>query len=93
MANAWDVQCIPHVWGTQIGLAAALQLIASLPDCPPSLNPIPPMLEFDMTPHPFRDRVVTKPIGQKDGFVDVPKNPGLGVEINKENILRKYLAR
>jgi len=92
IANAWHVQCIPHVWGTEIGLAAALQFIASLPDCPPSLNPIPPMLEFDTTPHPFRSRVVTKPIRQKEGFVDIPKNPGLGTKIDIESI-QKYSAR
>ena len=39
MANAFGVRVYPHVWGTRVALAAALQLIATLPDNPSSLNP------------------------------------------------------
>jgi D-galactarolactone cycloisomerase len=42
------------VWETGVALATALQLIATLPDNPPSLNPIPPLLEFDQS-EPFTD--------------------------------------
>ena len=40
MANAFGVRMIPHVWGTGIGLAAALQLLAVLPHNPPSREPL-----------------------------------------------------
>jgi D-galactarolactone cycloisomerase len=37
MANAFGVRVNPHVWGTGVGLAASLQLIAALPHNPPGL--------------------------------------------------------
>jgi len=49
MANAFGVRVNPHVWGTGVAMAASLQLIATLPDNPPGLNPIPPLLEFDQS--------------------------------------------
>jgi D-galactarolactone cycloisomerase len=52
MASAFGVRVNPHVWGTGVALAASLQLIATLPDNPPSLNPIAPLLEFDQSEHP-----------------------------------------
>src|SRR3546814_14324687 len=47
MATAHGVECVPHAWGSAIGLAATLHFIAALPDQPPSLFPMPPMLEFE----------------------------------------------
>lgn len=47
------------------------------------------MLELDVTENPFRDEIVSEPIQVKDGFVDVPKGPGLGIEI-LEDVLRHY---
>src|SRR5262245_23330520 len=54
MAVPFGVRCVPHVWGTGIGLAAALQLLAVLPHNPPRLSPLEPLLEFDRSEHPFR---------------------------------------
>ena len=34
MAAAFGVRCVPHVWGTGVGLATALQLLAVLPHNP-----------------------------------------------------------
>lgn len=49
MAIAHGVECVPHAWGSAIGLAATLQFLASIPDQPPSLFPYPLMLEFEQT--------------------------------------------
>ncbi len=89
MASTFGVRCIPHVWGTQIALAAAIQFIASLPRPSPSMNPIEPMLEFDMTPNPIRDEIAKQPIKQTNGFVTVPTKKGLGVEVDRSAI-EKY---
>jgi D-galactarolactone cycloisomerase len=89
MAEAWFIPCFPHVWGTAVGLAAGLHFAASLPDCPASLNATGPLLEFDRTSHPLRDRVVRDPIGLRDGVVPVPQGPGLGIEID-ESALEHY---
>lgn len=76
---------VPHVWGTGIALAAALQLLAVLPALtPPSLKPIEPMLEFDRTEHPIRRSLLVDAIEHRKGIVGVPEGPGLGIEVNRE---------
>ena len=59
MAAAFGVRCVPHVWGTGVGLATALQLLAVLPHNPPRHTPLEPLLEFDRSEHPFRQAVLT----------------------------------
>jgi D-galactarolactone cycloisomerase len=89
MAAAFGVRYVPHVWGTAIGLAAALQLIAVLPPMPLRLTPREPLLEFDRSEHPFRQAVVTEPIQHVKGRVRIPTGPGLGIEINR-TALKKF---
>lgn len=89
MATAFGVRYVPHVWGTGIGLAAALQLLAVLPNTPPRHTPLEPMLEFDRSEHPFRQAVMKSEIEHEDGVVAVPNGPGLGIEINRE-VLDRY---
>jgi len=88
MASAFGVRVNPHVWGTGVALAASLQLIATLPDNPPSLNPIAPLLEFDQSEHPVRMAILTEPITQQAGWVEVPTGPGLGIEIDRAAIAK-----
>jgi D-galactarolactone cycloisomerase len=89
MAAAFGVRTNLHVWGTGVAMAAALHVIAVLPDNPPSLNPIPPLLEMDRSEHPLRDAVLTNPITHDRGVVRVPEGPGLGIEIDR-GVLRHY---
>jgi D-galactarolactone cycloisomerase len=89
LASAFGVECVPHAWGSAIGLAATVQFLAALPDQPPALRPMPPMLEFEQTPNPLRDHLATVPIEQKNGIVKVPDGPGLGIEIDRK-VLQQY---
>jgi D-galactarolactone cycloisomerase len=86
MATAFGVRVNPHVWGTGIGLAASLQLLAVIPHVPPSLNPVQPMLEFDCTEHPIRQRILAQPLEPAAGWVAVPDGPGLGIEIDTDAV-------
>jgi D-galactarolactone cycloisomerase len=86
MATAFGVRFVPHVWGTAIGLSAALNLLAVLPDHPPRHNARQPMLEFDRSPHPFRQAVIKGEIEHVGGIVRVPDGPGLGIEIDRDAI-------
>jgi D-galactarolactone cycloisomerase len=89
MAAAFGIRYNPHVWGTGIAIAASLQLLAVLPPhTPPSLAPLEPMLEFDRTEHPIRQAVLTQPIEHERGIVRVPNGPGLGIEINRDALVR-----
>jgi D-galactarolactone cycloisomerase len=93
LASAHCVQCAPHSYGSSaIGLAATLHFLASLPDCPSCLVPVAPMLELEQTFNPFRDELSRVPIVCRDGFVDIPQGPGLGLDIDTDAIER-YLVR
>jgi len=90
MASANYVRVLPHVWGGSIRLAATLHWQATLPDAPQALNPIPSLLEFDMTEHRLRTALAQQPINAVDGYVDVPQAPGLGIDIDRD-ILEQFL--
>lgn len=83
MAALHGVRLVPHVWGTAIHIAAALQFMAALPPNPLRANPIEPILEFDRTYNPFRQAVVTRPIEPVNGVVVIPDGPGLGIEVDR----------
>ncbi|WP_422074924.1 mandelate racemase/muconate lactonizing enzyme family protein [Tranquillimonas rosea] len=83
MAALHGVRLVPHVWGTAVQIAASLQFMAALLPNPPRKNPIEPILEFDRTPMPFRQAIVTHPIEHENGVVTIPDGPGLGIEIDR----------
>ena len=89
LASAHGVECIPHAWGSAIGLAATLHFLAALPDQPPSFRPMPPLLELEQCENPFRDLLSVEPILQKAGKVQIPTGAGLGIEINR-SVLDRY---
>ena len=92
LASAFGVECVPHAWGSAIGLAATIQFLAALPDQPPSFRPMPPMLEFEQTPNPLRDDLAKNPIVQVKGMVAVPDGPGLGIEVDRAVLLKWKIA-
>ena len=64
----------------------------SLQACPPAplcSTPREPLLEYDQSSHPFRLDLIHDGVVFKDGFVQVPDAPGIGVEVNRD-ILEKY---
>ncbi|CAM3663803.1 mandelate racemase/muconate lactonizing enzyme family protein [Bordetella sputigena] len=89
LALAHGVECVPHAWGSAIGLAATLHFLAALPDQPPSFRPMPPLLEFEQCENPFRDLLTVEPIVQKRGVVQIPTGAGLGIEVKRE-VLDRY---
>lgn len=83
MANYFDRLIIPHVCSGgnfSIGLAATLQAMATLDNCPLVEYPYdPPILTVD-TMQTF----VTEPLLiDEDGCVKVPDKPGLGIELDE----------
>ena len=89
LASAHGVECIPHAWGSAIGLAATLHFLAALPDQPPSFKPMPPLLELEQCENPFRDLLSVEPIVQQGGKVQIPTGAGLGIEIDR-SVLDRY---
>ena len=88
LAHAHGVQVNPHVWASAVGQAASLQLIAAIPVANHSLFPKDILLEFDTSSHPFRNELTDYPLRQREGWVEIPQKPGLGIEVSKDVIKR-----
>jgi len=48
-----------------------------------------PIFEYDRSSHPFRQHLVKEPLEQLNGWLDVPRKAGLGVEVDRA-VLDKY---
>jgi len=81
LAADHNILCVPHAFKTGVLVAASIHLIAAIPHAP--------FLEFSVTESGIRKELLAEPFVQKDGFVDVPQKPGLGIEINPE-VIKKY---
>jgi len=81
MAADANIFCVPHAFKTGVLVAASIHLIASIPHAP--------FLEFSVTESAIRKELLVNPFKQRDGFVEVPQGPGLGVELNTD-IIEKY---
>ena len=83
----------PHVWGSAVGLAAAVHWVASLPTYPHAeFVPFPTLVEYDTGQNPLRDSLFITPMKAIDGHIEVPTGPGLGVELDPA-IVAKYTVR
>ncbi|MFC7203143.1 mandelate racemase/muconate lactonizing enzyme family protein [Haloferax namakaokahaiae] len=90
LASTENVGVCPHVWNSGVGLAAAIQFAASLPDYPHTRNvPEPTMVEFDRSENPLRDEILDTPFDPTGGSLAVPQRPGLGIDID-EAALDRY---
>ncbi|WP_137155585.1 mandelate racemase/muconate lactonizing enzyme family protein [Rhizobium sp. FKL33] len=83
LAALHGVRVVPHVWGTVVHIAAALQFMAAMAPSPVRVDPVEPILEFDRTENPFRQAVATRPIEHRNGIVTIPEGPGLGIDIDR----------
>lgn len=89
LAEAFNKLIIPHTHSIcGLGLASSLQVIGSMTKCP--------YVEFGYEPPIItpksRDRILKEPIQiDKDGYVHIPRGPGLGVELNQA-FVEQYTA-
>jgi len=89
MASAWNIQCVPHVWGTNVAIAAALHYYAAIPHIPTKFNPPEPFFEADRSPNPLREGTTHEKFVIKDGYIDIPEKPGLGITLDMDFIKAK----
>jgi len=88
LAEAYYVAIAPNHDGGPVGTAAAIQLAASVPNF---------FIQHVPLPHDPKDREMRSAIVSggletpRDGFLQVPTGPGLGIEVN-ELALEKYRA-
>ncbi|WP_114579318.1 mandelate racemase/muconate lactonizing enzyme family protein [Saliphagus sp. LR7] len=90
VATTNNVKVRPHVWNSAVGVAAALQFTATVPDYPQraDLANEPTLFEFDRSENPLRDELLTDPLDPSGGTLSVPTEPGLGVEIDESAVER-----
>jgi L-alanine-DL-glutamate epimerase-like enolase superfamily enzyme len=85
-AQARGKMLIPHTWGNGIALAANLQVALSVSNCP--------YMEYPYDPHSLPVEVnqwmVQEPIRiDREGYLQAPAGPGLGITLNDE-LIDKY---
>jgi galactonate dehydratase len=88
LAEPYYVAVAPRHDGGPVGTAAAIQLAASLPNF--FIQQVPSA--SDEKDQAMRREIVSPAVEDaKDGFLSVPKEPGLGIRVN-ESALEKYRA-
>ncbi len=81
MADAYYVPVAPHNPNGPIATSATIQVAAFLPNFL--------ILEFFLEDFPWLDKLISPPLKIEKGYVDVPTKPGLGINLNK-NAIMKY---
>ena len=83
MAALFGITTVPHASNNALGIAASLQIVATLPDDTRSPAVPDPLLEWGIDDNPNRVRLLVEPVPMTDGWIDVPGGSGLGVEIDE----------
>jgi len=81
-----------HSWGTTLEVLAAAHFGVCFPENVVEWLEHPCHGNFGrkgMYPFPLADEILKAPLEIKDGILNVPKGPGLGIEVN-EAVIQKY---
>src|SRR5438105_1306936 len=76
--GAW---CVPHNFSTGILTAASLHVVAN--------QPATNLIECSEAGSPLNTDLVKPNLRPRDGYIELPDGPGLGVELNEE-VVRRY---
>jgi L-alanine-DL-glutamate epimerase-like enolase superfamily enzyme len=88
-AEMEHLQFCPHTWTNGIGLAANLQIMGAVNNCYYAEFPY----EIPAWTPEVRDFLLKEYIKiEKDGYINIPDKPGIGVEIDEDK-LKKYGER
>lgn len=88
LASTNGIDVIPHTWGTAIGLHTALHFIANLESIPGRMYQPDFFMEFDQTENSLRDNLAFPKLEMKDGMLEVPSRPGLGIDVDEEFVIK-----
>lgn len=72
--------CVNHSYKTGISIAASLHFLAALPNAA--------LLEYCVEPSALRQTLTRQRFPLVDGYVMVPQEPGLGIDLDEEVIAR-----
>jgi L-alanine-DL-glutamate epimerase-like enolase superfamily enzyme len=80
LAEMYEIMVAPHNYYSHVATFMNAQLCA--------LTPNLKIMETDYDSVPWRDDIVTELPDIKDGYLNLPKKPGIGVELNEKEIAR-----
>jgi D-arabinonate dehydratase/D-galactarolactone cycloisomerase len=78
LADAHHVAVSPHGVGSGIGLHAALNLMASVPNAT--------IYEYNQLPNPLRHAVLVETPRFEAGHLHIPEGPGLGFSLREDEV-------
>ena len=81
MAETYFVAVSPHNYNsTTVGLAATIQVSAAIPNFL--------ITEYFLNLEEFGSEVAVEPFEVEDGYIELPKGPGLGIELDEDALAR-----
>jgi galactonate dehydratase len=81
MAETYFVAVSPHNYNsTTVGLAATIQVSAAIPNFL--------ITEYFLNLEEFGREVAVEPFEVEDGYIELPKGPGLGIELDEDALAR-----
>ena len=81
MAAERGIICCPHNWQGGMVTIANAHLMAAIP------NRL--LLESNMTPNPLKEGLFKEQLAVRNGYLDIPEGPGLGVDL-REGLEEEY---
>jgi D-galactarolactone cycloisomerase len=87
-ARASGVACVPHACSGAIATVATLHVLAVLPDGTDAPAWAEPILEYDVGENPIRTDLVAEGLTVRDGWIDIPAGPGLGIDVDEAAVRR-----
>ena len=81
LADQRGLLCTPHGWKSGLTIAAEIHFSAACPNVP--------FIEFmvpELWPSIIRSKLIRPEFTPQDGLINLPKTPGLGVELNEEMV-------
>lgn len=80
LGSAHQLTLAPHIWGSALLFAAGLHMAAATPNCI--------TLEYSMGFNPMLRELAQETFAVRNGTVEVPDRPGLGVTVRDEFVKR-----
>jgi len=80
LADMYEIMVSPHNYYSHLSTFMSAHLCASVPNVK--------IMETDVDSVPWRDDIITELPDIKDGYLNLPKKPGIGAELNEKEIAK-----
>lgn len=84
IASAWNLRLAPHLWTGALAFAAGMHVAAA--------TPAGWILEYSLGANPLLQELAQEPFVVRDGMLDIPDRPGLGVTVDESFAQRWAVA-